>query len=88
MSEILRSTLANKKWLLENENNLKDLLPKVWTHINNLNGLQIGLRLKLIGVDWRSQDEFANVMIYLEKIGIMIRRNGYQVRANPAPLFN
>lgn len=75
-------TLGNIKWLVKNEAAIKDMLPKTWTHMNNLNGLQMGYKMKLIGIDWRSQDEFGQVMVYLEKIGFMLRQNKYQVRAN------
>lgn len=75
--------LENEEWLRENEDKVKALLPDTWTHIENLNGLQIGFGLKLLGVDWRSERDFLGVMLFLEKIGFMQRRNGYQVRANP-----
>jgi len=80
----MTETLGNPKWLKENETALKALLPKTWTHIKNLNGLQIGFGLKLLGVDWRSEQEFGKVMIYLERIGFMERQNGYQVKAAPS----
>lgn len=83
----MRDTLGNKHWLALNEPKLRDLLPETWTHMDNLNGLQIGYRLKLLGVDWRSEHEFALVMLFLEKVGIMQRQNDYQVRANPRNIF-
>ena len=86
MSTNLSDTLGNLEWCRNNEKELKGLIPSNWTHINNLNGLKIGFQLKLIGVDWRSQDEFGKVMVFLEKVGIMQRQNGFQVRANPDPI--
>lgn len=83
----LIQTLGNKDWLIENEDKLSKLLPETWTHIENLNGLKIGFQLKLIGVEWRSTDEFGKVMVFLEKVGIMQRQNGYQVRSNPSSIF-
>lgn len=79
----LIDTLGNKTWLKENEAKIKEMLPETWTHMENLNGLKLGFHLKLIGVDWRSQDEFGRVMLFLEKIGMLQRQNGYHVRANP-----
>lgn len=84
----MRDTLGNKQWVKENEDKLKAMLPKTWTHMNNLNPLQLGWQLKLLGVDYRSTEELAKVLVYLEKIGIMIRQNRFQVRANPAKIFN
>jgi hypothetical protein len=78
----LQHTLGNETWLRQNEAKLRALLPETWTHIENLNGLKLGFGLKLIGVDWRSPEEFGKVMLFLEKVGIIQRQNGYQVRAN------
>ncbi len=69
----LSNTLGNKTWLLENEAALKNLLPVTWTHISNINGLKIGFGLKLLGVDWRSESDFGEVMVNLERVGIMLR---------------
>lgn len=83
----LVDTLGNKQWLRDNEPKLREMLPETWTLATNLNGLQLGFRLKLIGVDWRSEDEFGRVMLFLEKVGIMQRRD-YLVRRNPDSVFN
>lgn len=83
----LIETLGNENWLRENEQKLKNLLPKTWTHMSNINGLKIGFGLKLIGVDWRTNEEFSRVMIFLEKVGIMIRQNTYQVQACNGSIF-
>lgn len=79
----LKDTLGNIDWLRANEDAVKKLLPETWTHMENLNGIKLGFGLKLVGIDWRSEDQFGKVMLFLEKIGFMQRQNGYQVRANP-----
>ena len=80
----LKETLGNIEWLRANEDAIKKLLPENWTHMENLNGLKLGYGMKLIGIDWRSEDQFGKVMLFLEKLGMMQRQNGYQVRANPS----
>lgn len=82
----LQDTLGNEQWLRKNEDNVKALLPETWTHMGNLNGLQIGYRLKLLGIDWRSEDEFGRVMLFLEKVGIMLR-DGLTVKRNSQSVF-
>jgi hypothetical protein len=67
----LKDTLGNEQWLRANEKAVKDMLPETWTHMNNLNGLQLGFKMKLLGIDWRSEDEFGRVMVFLERIGFM-----------------
>ena len=83
----LMETLGNEQWLRDNEGEIRALLPETWTHVANLNGLQLRFKLKLLGVDWRSEDEFGRVMVYLERIGIMLRE-GMAVRRNPHSIFD
>ncbi len=81
-NETLDQTLGNPAWMAANANRIKHALPETWTHVSNLNALQLGFQLKVLGIDWRSQDEFGKVMVYLERVGIM-KRQGYQVRRAP-----
>ncbi|MDH5572348.1 MAG: hypothetical protein OEY89_11320 [Gammaproteobacteria bacterium] len=83
----LKETLGNSDWMIENESALKEMLPKTWTHVGNLNLLQIGFSLKLLGVDWRGNDDVPRIMIFLEEIGIMSRDN-FLVKANPLPMLS
>lgn len=83
----LADTLGNEQWLRENEAKVKALFPDTWTHMENLNGMQIGFQFKLLGIDWRNEQEFGRCMVYLEKLGFLQRQNGLQVRANPSTIF-
>jgi len=87
MSVLLRNPLCNTEWLVANEKKIKAFLPDTWTHAENLNELQLGYKLKLLGIDWRSELEFGTIMLFLEKIGILQRKEGFQVRANPKTIF-
>ncbi len=58
---------------------LRRCLPETWTHIHNVNLLQIGFAAKLAGVDWQSLPELFSS---LEKSGL-IQRNGYTLRRTP-----
>lgn len=78
----LIDTLGNEDWLKDNEEGIKEMLPETWTHIHNINGLQLGFRMKLLGIDWRSEDEFAKVMVFLQKTGFLLM-DGLKVRRNP-----
>lgn len=82
----LSDTLGNLAWLVENEAAIREMLPETWTHVSNLDGLQIGFKLKFLGVDWRSAEEFGMTMLWLEKIG-MVQRDGMTVRRNPNSAF-
>lgn len=86
----LLTTIGNKEWLCEHESAIKKLLPDTWTHAENMAGefiLKTAWGFKLLGIDWRSYDEFGKIVLYLERVGILQRQNGYQVRANPGSIF-
>lgn len=82
----LIDTIGNEDWLKENEPAIKQLLPKTWTHMQNISALTIGFNLKLLGVEWFSEEEFGRIMVYFERVGLM-ERDGYTVRANPISIF-
>lgn len=82
----LKETICNSEWLKDNENKVKHLLPETWTHVDNISALQLGDDLKLIGVDWRSEHELLEIMLFLEHLGIVLRE-GYTVRRNNASIF-
>ncbi len=79
----MKDTLGNQQWLIDNEKSLKDMLPKTWTHMHNLNPVQIGYKLKLLGIDWRSDQDFGSVMVYLWRVGFMLRKDKYLIKAAP-----
>lgn len=54
--------------------------------MNNLNGPRLGLQLKLLGIDWRSEDESGRVIVFLERIGFMLR-DGMMVKRYPHSVF-
>lgn len=85
-ADSLEKTLKDPEWVKKNEKTLKELFPETWTNVGNLNPLKIGFTFKLLGIDWRTNDHFAKVMIYLEKIKICLRDN-YLVKRNPKSIF-
>lgn len=76
------ATLGNEQWVRAHTAQIKAILPETWTHVQNLNGMYIGFQLKLLGIEWRTQDEFSKCLIFFERVGIM-QRNGLHVRRSP-----
>lgn len=74
--------LSDPEWVAKNEKALKDIFPETFTHVSNLNILQIGFKFKLLGLDWRSQEQMADVMATLEKRRIILR-DGHTIKRNP-----
>ncbi|MEW6999208.1 hypothetical protein AADZ86_16100 [Colwelliaceae bacterium BS250] len=82
----LAGTLGNENWLKTNEANIKAIFPLQWTEIKNLNGLKLGCDLKNLGVDWSSEKEFEMIMVFIEKLGF-IMRDGQAIKRNPDCIF-
>lgn len=82
----IRATLGSQQWLRENEPSIKALLPDTWTLFDNLAGgpvTKIAFGFKLLGINWRSTDEFGQIMAYLTKIGILQRAERLPVPRKP-----
>lgn len=82
----IKDTLGNEVWVCRNEQKIKDLLPETWTHIQNLSAMKLGFEFKVLGIDWRTDDDFAKIMIFFEKVGILLR-DGMTVKRNPNSIF-
>ena len=82
----LQHTLANEDWLKNNEDKVKALFPIALTNIQQLNGVKLGTDLRTIGVEWRTEKEFEMIMVFLQKLGFIIRE-GKSVKRNPQRIF-
>lgn len=82
----MKGVLDNEAWLRENEAAVRNLMPKSWIHMKDINILAVGLGLKKLGVNWQSSHELGGVMVYFEKIGFLMR-SGYTVKGNPNSIF-
>jgi hypothetical protein len=69
----LQNTLGSKTWVSANREKLRKLLPETWTHPANFNVVGFSFQLKLLGVDWRSEEELATVFAFLERTKILLR---------------
>lgn len=74
MSQTLQSTIGNDAWMHANAAKIRASLPEEWTTADQSLMLSIGFKLKLLGIDWRSEKEFGGCMVLLEKVGLMERR--------------
>ncbi len=86
---ILKDTLGEISWLAEHENGIKNLFPAEWTHVlefGQVGAMRVGFHLKLVGVDWRDQEEFGRIMVYLERVKLIEREN-LMIRRNPSNVF-
>ncbi len=82
LQESTKRTLSNLDWLREHEQELRELFPETWTHIDNIDALPLGFQIKALGIDWRTDIDFAVVMQFLEKAGIVLSE-GFTIRRNP-----
>lgn len=82
----IESTLGNETWLRQNETRVKALFPNTFTPINELNGVAIGQQLRLLTIDWKTEKEFENIMVFFEKLGFLIRQ-GNKIKTNDTSIF-
>lgn len=65
---------------------LHPMMPETWTHLQNLATieymLRTGFKYKLMGLNWRSNEDFGHVFDGMLKAGI-IQRDGMMIRRNP-----
>lgn len=66
-------TLGSTAWVTANAAALRALFPETFTHPANINFLSIGYNFKLLGIDWRSDRDFAACLAILETLGITCR---------------
>lgn len=78
-SEYLKKTISSAPWREEYREKLLDLFPTTWTNISNVDLLQLGFKLKLMGVDWRTQEDLAAVLAICEENKLLLR-DGYLIR--------
>ena len=76
-------TLFNHTWLKKNENAIKALMPETWTNIQNIDPIPLCFKLKVLGVDWRSENDFGSIMAFFVKLGFYLRDNGFLFKRNP-----
>lgn len=71
------NTLENPEWWDKHEASMFNLLPDTWTHIQNVAtsfaSLPYRYQLKLIGLDWRSDEDIARILATLDKMGVLLR---------------
>jgi hypothetical protein len=80
--------MPTDKFLLAHARQIAALFPPTWTHFENIGqdgAVRIGFQLKLIGVDWTSNDEFGSVLARCAILNIIQHspENQLLVRANP-----
>jgi len=73
--ELARSILEFQK-TPEGVEAVKKVFPESFTHIANLNVAAIGFGLKVAGIDWRSQHDYAVFMGLAAEAGIIEHENG------------
>jgi hypothetical protein len=79
----LEGKLDNWEWLRTNRDALLEHLPDTWTHKDNWHQFSLPFRfkIKLLGIEYQSDDQLAYVMAHLQKIG-MLQWQGLTFKAN------
>lgn len=75
----IAATLFNEEWIGDNGDEIRAVLPETWTHLRNVDIPRIGFTLKILGVDWRSDEELCACIGTFEQNGL-VWRDGYVIR--------
>jgi kynurenine formamidase len=78
--------VLTKVWIKVHEAELKDLFPETWTHFHNVSTLRLMWCLKLMGLDFSTIDQMAEIMADLETHRVLLR-DGQLIKRNPRPCF-
>ena len=60
-------TLGNYEWIKNNHENILNLFPRNWKLAEDVNFVSIRFQMKLLGIDYRSEDEFLAILVFLER---------------------
>ena len=71
--------LDNPQWVKDNLWKLRALFPETWTHLANIKVLPLMFQMKLLGIDFRTDEEFASALASFEALKI-IHRDGHLIR--------
>ena len=74
MSQALFETIGDRQWVNENKNKIIDLFPETFTHISNINWLAIRFQLKLMGINYRTDEEVAKILAWCEKNKLLFKQ--------------
>lgn len=73
--------------MVSNHDRLIDCLPDTLTHIDNIDMVRFGFKMKLMDVPWEDYDQLKEILFFFEQLGMLIRKNEYQfVRNENTPI--
>lgn len=75
----VKDTIGSAKWVVENFHKLREAIPAERTVVTEPFMARVGCRLRILGVEWASTNEFAWVMMQCTVIGVFkLEREGSQ----------
>lgn len=74
MTPSIESTLGNSVWVHENTDKLKQALPQDWSDPTEAFGLPFRYKIKLAGVDYKTDAELACVIELLHHSGLLLQQ--------------
>lgn len=84
---VYKDNLYSLHWLIENHENLMNLLPATYTHEDNLDFVQFGFSLSLLGVHFENKEDLEEIILYLESLNLLNRKNEFLIVRNPFNKF-
>jgi hypothetical protein len=77
------NTLFNGDWLIQNHDKLINLMPETWTHVDNLDFMNLGLTFDMLGVHWETKNDIFDILNFFHSVDmIKIKNGGYHIIRN------
>ena len=75
-SNVLKNTICYAPWVNANANAIIESIPQDWIHLSQVQGwLPTMWQFKLIGLDWRSDEEFCNILAVLTTLQLVEQKH-------------
>lgn len=67
----IQETLGNKAWVQAHLTELGELFPIIPVKVDMQLFLSVGFNIKIMGVDWRSNDDLPKILSFLQKLKLV-----------------
>ena len=66
----LRNTIGNEQWMRGRIHDLRELFPEQWTKADQSHVLRVGMQLKIMGVQWTTEDQLTKILVYFNRVKV------------------
>lgn len=72
----VQETIGNPQWVVQHYVQVRDIFPAERQLMTQSDMIRVGFKMKLLGIDWRSENELAQVMVLCYHLGMYHQQVG------------